>query len=130
MPGPVVVSGASAMCTFGLAPGTLVGLPVRRVNVENRPVLTVADTIFPTNITGFSMCTSMANPAVAAATTAASGVLTPQTCTPIIAGTWQPGAPRSSAGGPALLTAGSICNCSFGGVISIVNPGSTRTTAS
>ena len=38
------------------------------------------------------MCISPANPVVAAATTAALGVLTPQPCIPITIAPWLPGA--------------------------------------
>ena len=50
------------------------------------------------------MCTSLTNPTVAAATTAALGVLTPMPCIPVVAGPWKPGAAKTMIGGkPALV---------------------------
>lgn len=128
MPGPVAVTGAMAVCTFG-GPGSLVALPVRRVMVEGRPVLANVD-ISPVNAPTFGMCRSLANPVVAAATSLASGVLTPQPCLPAIVTPWSPGGPRTIVGGVPVLTAGSSCTCAYGGVIAVVQPGATRTTAS
>ena len=54
------------------------------------------------------------------------GVLTPGVCTPIVPAPWAPGAPMTLISNKPALTAGSICNCVYGGVINIVNPGSTQ----
>jgi hypothetical protein len=68
------------------------------------------------------MCTSMANPAVAAATAAALGVLTPMPCTPMTQA-WMPGCPTVMLGGPPALDSSSMAICDFGGVINITFPG-------
>jgi hypothetical protein len=81
------------------------------------------------NIPPFGMCASLANPTVAAATTAALGVLTPMPCTPMVVTPWAPGAPRTLIGGKPALTAGSTCTCAYGGAITITMPGALRTTA-
>lgn len=129
MPNPVV-TGAMAMCSFGVAPSTLNFLPTKRVTVEGRPVGTVPDTIPAVNIPPFGMCTSLANPQVAAATSAALGVLTPMPCIPTMAGPWKPGAIRTMVGGLPVLDAASTCNCAYGGVVTISMPGAVRTQVS
>jgi hypothetical protein len=121
MPIPVV-AGATLSCPFGLAPGTLNVLPSTTM-VENRPPATIFDIAPIVNIVPFGLCTSLMNPITAAQTAAATGVLTPGTCTPIVPAPWAPGAPMTLVGGMPGLTMGSTCNCVYGGVITIVNPG-------
>ena len=126
---PAVVTGAMLQCSFGMAPSSLVALPIPRVMVEGRPAATVQTTITGVNIPPFGMCTSLSNPTVAAATSAALGVLTPMPCVPAVIGRWVPGAIRTTFGGLSALTAGSVCNCAWGGVIQILQPGAMRTQA-
>jgi uncharacterized protein DUF4280 len=121
------VTGAMLQCTFGLAPSALNALPTPKVMIEGRPAAVITSIITGANIPPFGMCTSLANPTVAAATTAALGVLTPMPCVPTIAGPWQPGAAKTIIGGIPALTSGSICTCAFGGVVSITMPGAVRT---
>ena len=128
--GQCAVTGGMIACTFGLAPSTIVALPSPRVMIEGRPVAVITDTAPAVNIPPFGMCASLANPTVAAATSAALGVLTPMPCIPAVVGTWIPAAPRTTFGGTPALVSGSQCVCSFGGVISLTFPGSVRTTAS
>ena len=66
-----VCHGALMMCTFGLAPSSLVVLPQNRVMTNSVPDANIMDHIPMVNIMPFGMCTSLANPTVAAATTAA-----------------------------------------------------------
>ncbi|WP_309133533.1 DUF4280 domain-containing protein [Cellulomonas sp.] len=128
MPLPVTTS-ATMTCTFGTAPSTLVALPTPRVLVEGRPVATVSDAAPLVNVPPFAMCTSLANPQVAAATAAALGVLTPMPCLPAT-GAWTPAAPRTLVGGRPVLAQGSMCLCAYGGVVQVVVPGPVRTTVS
>lgn len=130
MGAPNVVATANLMCSFGMAPSVLNVLPANRVMVEGRPAATVTDMVPGVNIPPFGMCTSPSNPTVAAATAAALGVLTPMPCVPVPAGPWKPGAMTTRIGGMAALTAGSVCQCAWGGVISATFPGSTRTLSS
>src|SRR5664279_3554738 len=88
-----VVNGAQMMCSFGTTPSSLVVLPVNRVNSSNQPAATIMDHIPMTNIPPFGMCMTPSNPQVAAATSAALGVLTPQPCIPVTSAPWTPGAP-------------------------------------
>lgn len=122
-----VVTGAMIQCSFGLAPSTLNVLPIKRVMVEGRPAGTITDNIPMVNIPPFGMCTSLSNPTVAAATSAALGVLTPMPCIPVIPAPWAPPAAQTQLGGTPALVAGAMCNCAFGGVITIGMPGAVRT---
>ena len=125
----LVVNGAMIACPMGL-PGTasLTVLPAGRVQSLSQPVATIQDMVAMTNIATFGMCTSLANPQVAAATAAALGVLTPQPCLPVIAGPWVPGSPKASIGGVPALTSDSTCQCAWGGTISVTQPGQMTTT--
>ncbi|HZC72259.1 MAG TPA: DUF4280 domain-containing protein [Jatrophihabitans sp.] len=127
--GLCAVTGAVMQCTFGLAPSSLVALPISRVVIEGRPAAVVTDTVTGMNVPPFGMCSSLANPTVAAATSAALGVLTPMPCVPAIVGQWVPGALRTTIGGSRALTSGSMCNCAWGGVITMTMTGALRTTA-
>ena len=124
-----VTTGAMLQCSFGVAPTTLNVLPVSRVTVEGRPAAAITDMAPLVNVASFGMCTSAANPTVAAATAAALGVLTPMPCVPVTAGPWTPNAPTTMIGGQPALVSGSTCVCSYGGVVTITMPGAVRTTA-
>lgn len=124
---PPVLTGAQVMCSFGLMPSTVVAMPKGvPVTIESRPPLTILDNIGMSNILPFGLCTSLTNPITAAQTSIASGVLTPGPCTPIVPAPWTPGAPMTLINGSPALTMGSMCNCIYGGVINIVNPGATQ----
>ena len=95
---------------------------------EGKPVATIQDMQPGANLPTFGMCTSLANPAVAAATAAALGVLTPQPCTLVPAGTWIPSNPKVLIGGIPCLTSDATLMCGLGaGTIKIVNPGQAKT---
>ena len=121
--GNLVVSGAVLTCSFGAAPSTLTVLPVNMLNASSMPAATIMDNVAMVNIMSFGMCSSPANPAVAAATAAAAGVLTPQPCVPVIPAPWVPGSPTLMIGGQPALNDTSKCMCAYGGVISITMPG-------
>jgi hypothetical protein len=127
---PPAVMGAQLACSFGLAPSTLVVVPTARVMVEKRPVASIMDMKPFVNIVPFGMCSSLANPTVAASTAAALGVLTPMPCVPVPTAPWSPGAPRTMVAGVPALTAGCMTMCAYGGVITVTNPGSTMTQTS
>lgn len=105
-------------CSFGTIPGVITPVATHRVMAGARPVCTIMDRV----ITPFGMCSNIANPVVATATAAASGVLTPMPCLPIFPGPWVPGAPRVMAGQFPMLTHKSKLLCLYGGVISITAP--------
>ena len=88
-----VCMGAKTKCSMGLAPSTLIVLPVNKVLTSYVPAANIMDNKPIVNIVPFGMCKSPANPAVAAATAAALGTLTPMPCVPVIPGPWVVGAP-------------------------------------
>jgi hypothetical protein len=118
-----VCNGALLQCSFGLAPSSLVVLPVNRVTTAEQPDATIMDNVPLVNIMPFAMCTSPANPEVAAATAAAFGVLTPMPCIPVTPAPWVAGAPTVSIAEIPSLDSQSTLMCSWGGVIQITSPG-------
>lgn len=125
--GALVCSGASMQCSMGVAPSTLNVLPVRQALVASMAAAAVTDNVPMVNVPPFGMCTSLANPAVAAATAAALGVLTPMPCTPVLPSPWLPGSPTVLVGGMPALTDASVCACAFAGVITFLTPGQLTT---
>jgi hypothetical protein len=122
-----VVNGAKMACPMGTTPATLVVLPARMVNVANQPAATVMDHAPMVNIPTFGMCQTPSNPQVAAATSAAMGVLTPQPCIPNTTAPWVPGAITVNDTNQIALNNASKCMCLWGGAISITDPGQTAT---
>jgi len=122
-----VVNGAKLMCSFGMAPSTLTVLPLRRVNVANQPSATIMDHKPMVNIMPFGNCFSLANPTVASATSAAKGVLTPMPCVPNTQTPWTPGGVTVNNTNEVTLDNPSVCNCIWGGVITVAYPGQTPT---
>lgn len=118
----IVCDGALCRCSFGAAPCRLTVSSNTSVLGQNKPLATVMDS-GPANLAGFGMCSSMANPAVSAATSAALGVLTPQPCTPVPAGPWMPGSQALLVQNKPALTGQSKLICAYGGVIEIAYPG-------
>lgn len=121
----LVVHGATLRCSEGLAPAALTILPTNLTEGDTLPAATVMEHIPMVNIAPFGMCKSAANPQVAAATSAAGGVLTPVPCIPVIAAPWSPGAAATEINGYKALTADSKCSCAWSGSVEIVDPAST-----
>lgn len=111
------------MCPMGVAPSTLMVLPINRTMTTNMPAANIMDHVPMMNIMPFGVCMSPANPMVAAATAAALGVLTPMPCIPMTMAPWMPGAPTSMVGSMPLLNNTSTLMCNWGGVITITFPG-------
>ena len=63
------------------------------------------------------MCSSLSNPTVASATSAAMGVLTPMPCVPVPAGPWLNPVPKVSIGGQSAISNDSKLMCAWGGQI-------------
>jgi hypothetical protein len=51
------------------------------------------------------------------------GVLTPQPCLPATSSPWSPGAAPVQIANKVALDNASMCNCMWGGVITITDPG-------
>jgi len=120
-----IVAGATAACSFGAAPASVLVLPVHQC-LAGAPAGNITDQAPIVNVCPFGACSSMANPAVAAATAAALGALTPMPCVPVPAGTWLPGTPKALLKGAPALDQTCKLLCAWGGVIQIVNPGQTK----
>lgn len=119
-----VCSGAALQCSFGAAPSTFAASGVQ---VDATAPAGVISDVAPSNVPSFAMCTSLANPQVAAATSAASGVLTPQPCVPVLS-PWSPGSSKVTIGSVPALDDSSQCSCSWGGVITVSSPGQASVT--
>ncbi len=125
--GMCVCMGANLQCSFGVAPSTLMVQPAKKVLTSNKPAATIMDNKPMVNILPFGMCNSLSNPQVAAATSAALGVLTPQPCVPNIVAPWAPGSPTVMIGNTPALNNNSKLMCMWAGVIQITNPGQVKT---
>lgn len=118
----LVCMGATLQCSFGVAPSVLMVLPQNRLMVPT-PAANIMDHVPMVNIMPFGVCSSIANPTVASATSAALGVLTPMPCIPVTLAPWAPGSPVILIGGMPALNDVSILMCTWGGVIRIINAG-------
>jgi hypothetical protein len=118
-----VCMGATLMCSFGLAPSSLVVLPINRTMTSSMVAANIMDHVPMVNIMPFGMCTSLANPTVAAATTAAMGVLTPMPCIPVTPAPWIPGSPTVMLGNMPALNNNCKLMCAWAGVIQVTIPG-------
>jgi hypothetical protein len=117
-----VCMGAMLQCSFGAAPSSMVVLPSSRVLTQT-PDANIMDNKPIAEVLPFGMCSSLANPTVASATTAALGVLTPMPCVPVLPAPWVPGAPTVLIANFPALDSNSKLMCAWGGVIQVVNPG-------
>ena len=89
------------------------------------PAANIMDNIPMVNVPPFAMCSSLANPTVAAATTAALGVLTPMPCVPVTPAPWTPGSATVMLANMPALNNTCTLNCIWGGVITFSQPGQT-----
>jgi hypothetical protein len=117
--------GVKTKCSMGLAPSTLIVLPVNKVLTSYVPAANIMDNKPIVNIVPFGMCKSPANPAVAAATAAALGTLTPMPCVPVIPAPWVVGAPTVLLANQPALNNTSKLMCAYAGVIEITDAGQT-----
>jgi hypothetical protein len=116
--------GAMLTCTFGMAPASLSVIPMGKPVQTSKQMAANINASQPmANIPTFGMCTSLANPEVAAATAAAMGALTPMPCVPLTTAPWVPGSPKVMINGNPALDSTCQCMCTWGGVITISMPG-------
>lgn len=120
-----VCMGAALQCSFGVAPSSLVVLPVNKVMTSYVPAANIMDNKPMVNIMPFGMCQSPSNPVVAAATAAALGVLTPMPCIPATTAPWAPGAATVLLANMPALDDTSTLMCMWGGVIKVNSAGQT-----
>lgn len=126
--GSPVVNGALLQCAMGVAPSPMVVTPQNQVMTEKMPMANIMDNKPMVNIMPFGVCSSLANPATAALTAAALGVLTPGPCIPVIPAPWTPGSPTVLVGGMPALNDSSVCTCAYGGVVQVQVAGAFTTT--
>lgn len=117
-----ITNGAMMACSFGAAPSALTVLPVNRVTAGGTPAATIMDHAPMVNVPPFAVCSSPANPTVAAATAAALGVLTPMPCVPATPAPWVPGVPTTMIGNMPALNNSCTLMCLWGGVIQFTAP--------
>jgi hypothetical protein len=115
----LVCTGAALQCSFGTSPATFAASG-EQVSATS-PAGVVTD-VAAANVPPFGMCMSLANPQVASATSAASGVLTPQPCVPVLA-PWTPGSQDVTIGEVAALDDASQCQCTWGGTVTVSSAG-------
>lgn len=118
-----VCHGATLQCSLGAVPSCLVVLPAHRLTTNGVPAANILDHQPFVNIQPFGLCRSPANPAVAAATAAAMGVLTPMPCTPVTLSPWAPGSASVLLDNMPALERKSMLSCAFGGQIRVLQEG-------
>ncbi|GBU20615.1 hypothetical protein R80B4_00494 [Fibrobacteres bacterium R8-0-B4] len=115
---------AKLKCSMGSAQSTLqVSHPTAPVLLCGSPMAAMADSKSMANLAPFGLCKSLANPAVAAATAAASGKLQKMPCIPCVTSPWAVAKADVSVKGLPALTNESRCVCMWLGMIKIKNPG-------
>lgn len=124
--GQATCATAMMKCSFGAAPAVLNVLPVHRV-FTGKPTANIMDGKPFLNVPTFGVCKSLANPAVASATAAAMGSLTPMPCAPMTLSPWVPGSPTVLLGNMPILNNSSKLICTWGGVIQINFAGQVNT---
>ena len=118
-----VCAGATLACSFGSAPCFLRVTLDKQVLTGFMPAASIDDHQPVVNIDSFGMCSSLSNPAVASATSAAQGVLTPVPCVPSTCSPWISGAPSVVIGNIPALNDTSTLMCEWLGVISVTEAG-------
>ncbi|OUN22076.1 DUF4280 domain-containing protein [Flavonifractor sp. An82] len=119
------VQTAVCKCSFGAAPAPLTVTSQMTVAIGGMPAATILDGAGMVNVPTFGMCSNLGNPAVAAATAAAMGALTPAPCVPATV-SWMPGCPTVLVCKRPLLNNSSKLMCAYGGVIQVsVTPAQT-----
>jgi hypothetical protein len=119
----LVVKGATLACSMGNAPSSLSVLPANATYGDENAAANIQDMKPSVNIAPFGICISMSNPQVAAATSAASGVLTPQPCMPVTTAPWTPGSTSVTIAGQPALSDSCQLVCQWGGQIQIESAG-------
>lgn len=111
------------VCTMGTGNAVLVVLPERRILLDGQPQANIMDHKSMTNIPSFGLCTSLANPVVAAATAAHHGCLTPMPCVPNTTSPWQKGHEKLLLKNFPALCMDDKLSCTWAGTISITDCG-------
>lgn len=118
-----VCNGAQLVCSMGTGNALLVVLPERRILLDGQPQANIMDHKPMTNIPSFGLCTSLANPVVAAATAAHHGCLTPMPCVPNTTSPWQVGEQKLLLKNFPALCMDDKLSCAWAGTITITDCG-------
>lgn len=118
-----VCSGAMMKCSMGTSQARLTVLPTRTVFLTGQPMANISDHLSMVNLAPFGRCRSMGFPATASATAAAQGTLTPMPCMHNTQFPWMGGKNDYLVKGDPALLKSSICQCMWGGTISITDDG-------
>lgn len=118
-----VCNGAQMVCSMGTGNAMLVVLPERRILLDGQPQANIMDHKSMTNIPSFGLCTSLANPVVAAATAAHHGCLTPMPCVPNTTSPWQKGHEKLLLKNFPALCMDDKLSCAWAGTITIADCG-------
>jgi hypothetical protein len=126
---PLVSNGAMITCSMAMppTPAPLTVVPSGTPVSAGTPAANIQASLPMANVPTFGMCATPSNPAVAATTAAAMGVLTPAPCIPATSAPWTPGAAKVMIDGQPALHSACTAMCTWGGVISIVDPGNAGT---
>lgn len=119
-----VCKGAKLKCSMGDAISEFNVLhPIKPVYLHGENLGNIMDYKPMLNIKPCGMCRSLANPTVAAATSAAMGTLTPMPCIPNTTSPWIKGKMNVLVKGQPALMDDCKLMCAWGGVIEIVDSG-------
>ena len=118
-----VCNGAQLVCSMDTGNAVLVVLPERRILLDGQPQANIMDHKSMTNIPSFGLCTSLANPVVAAATAAHHGCLTPMPCVPNTNSPWQKGHEKLLLKNFPALCMDDKLSCAWAGTITITDCG-------
>lgn len=121
-PNIAVCSGAQVNCAFGDGPKNVNVLPLGNKAGGSKEIMSIINIIPYLNIPSFGMCKSLTNPLVASATAAAMGVLTPQSCIPVIT-PFTPGAIKTTTFNIPMVQQSNTSLCIWGPTITISKPG-------
>jgi hypothetical protein len=112
-----VCAGATLQCSFGTVPSTFAA---SGDEVTASGAAGVVTDVAPSNVPPFGLCTSGANPQVASANS-------PQPCVPVLSA-WTAGSTSVTIGEVPALDDSSQCSCTWGGVITVSDPGQAAVT--
>lgn len=115
-------NGATLKCPKGDSSPKLNILPIKQVFLNDQAIAVKSDMKPMVNIMPFGMCSSLANPTVAAATAANRGNLKKMPCIPAISAPWN-NLINCFLVGEAVPCNKSTLMCNYGGKISIDNVG-------
>lgn len=120
--GIYVVQGAQMNCSCGDGSASL-KVTQKKVFIEHKPQATAKDHLSLVNIPSFGLCSSLANPAVAAATAANHGKLKKVKCIPNTVSPWVGARDNNYICEAQALLDSSTLRCAYCGVIKISDHG-------